>query len=342
MDKTTTEKIIEYQVSSPGRICLAGEHCDYAKGKSIAVSLSKKVSIKGNVRPGQGILVKSRLNDLQEHLSFNTDDEIDFRNPLKYCQAATKVMSDKGYKIGGASLEIDSDLPIRKGLSSSAAVTVATIKFFNQAYNLGLNVDEIAELAYVAEHDILRIGCGRMDQLVSAYESFLLLDFSQGLPKVIKLPSPSLTLRLLVGIPVGLERNTESLLSDCKKSYFTPKNDDDQNFIKTLDRLIPEQVIIPMQAALKRGGLNSVGRLLRVNQKLYDNYFQPISPHFRSSYLSSFLETAKRHGSIGEKWIGAGGNGSFLCLVDEPSKRADLKKALLNVYNCLEFLEIDI
>lgn len=334
-----------HTVSAPGRVCLVGDHCDYGKGKCLSFSLPQKVYIKGKKNKKE-IILKSYFNnksyELRTTLSLNIKKFLG--HPLRYPLTVIKVLQDRGLITAGADLVITSDLPPEKGLSSSAAISVATVKFFNELFKLDLSRIEIAEIAYIAEHDILGVGCGRQDQLTSAYESIVLLDFSKGQnPSVEVIATPESPLYFLVGIPLNTKRPTKAILKAGNDAYFHPKNLKDFEFRKALDDYIPNQVVSPMRKALRLGDIKKIGTLMRKNQQFYDKYFTPLSKQFSAKTLYRCLEVAKQNGSIGEKWTGAGGAGSFICLVESKENLKTLERSFKNLKDLdLQFLEVKI
>ena len=79
------------------------------------------------------------------------------------------LVSQKGKKIEltGANVFIESNVPWGKGVSSSAALEVATMNALNQLYQLSLGKEELAVLAQMAENLVAGAPCGLMDQLSS-------------------------------------------------------------------------------------------------------------------------------------------------------------------------------
>jgi galactokinase len=74
---------------------------------------------------------------------------------------------EKGIKVTGASILIQSNVPWGKGVSSSAALEVATMNALNKLYDLSLNKEELPVLAQMAENLVAAAPCGLMDQLSS-------------------------------------------------------------------------------------------------------------------------------------------------------------------------------
>jgi galactokinase len=69
--------------------------------------------------------------------------------------------------LSGANVFIESNVPWGKGVSSSAALEVATMNALNQLYKLSLAKEELAVLAQMAENLVAGAPCGLMDQLSS-------------------------------------------------------------------------------------------------------------------------------------------------------------------------------
>ena len=319
-----------HAVSAPGRICLVGEHCDYAKGMSVALPISHKVTAEGTPRNDQTISLISHVDNAVHQLTVSLDNLTILRDHiLRYSVAALKALLEKGHSLGGMDVVLHSDLPMKKGLSSSAAISVATLKLFNDVYHLNMTEAEIAEFAYIAEHDILGIGCGRNDQIVSSYNSLVLMDYKNGgKPKVTLLQKSRQPMYILVGIPQADKRNLPLLLKASNKAYFQPKRAEDYRFKKALDTLIPEEVVLPFLDAVKKSDAVAAGMCLRKNQGIYDQYFVPVSDDFKAPLLYEFLDLAKNHGSLGEKWTGAGGAGAFICLTKTTDEQERLRQAL--------------
>lgn len=334
-----------YKASAPGRVCLVGEHCDYAKGMSVAVPLSEGVTIYGDRRRDEVVSITSGLEGKVHEISFDlrTIPSLD-DHTLRYCTAAVQTLRERNSRFKGMDITIRSNLLTQKGLGSSAAVSVATLEAFNDAYELEISRDELAELAYHAEHDILDIKCGRMDQIVAVYKQPITIDFSNsGRPHVTQLPSPPTPMHFLVGVPLGTKRALHIILRETDRAYHHPSSSIDLAFGRALDETIPNEVVQPFVDAIAHGDVVQVGRLLRRNQEIYRNVFVPVCESFDAPLLYNLLDIAQRNGSLGEKWTGAGGVGAFICLAPSSEKRtiiADKIKHLSPVD--VHFVHVDL
>lgn len=168
----------EVIVSVPGRLDFLNTHQDY--------KLLPVVSVGVNLRTY--IAIGSRVDGAANVISLNirgrNRDSFDPRNPVlrlgrwwgNYIRACTKSLVERGYDIGGFDALIYSDVPIGSGMASSAALETSFIGALNELFRLGLTLKDIAEAAYHAEHDIMGIPCGRLDQYGCVYGRVLLIN----------------------------------------------------------------------------------------------------------------------------------------------------------------------
>jgi len=93
-----------------------------------------------------------------------------------YARAVFSSLARRGHRVGGAEVGVWSDVPIGAGLSSSAAFEVSVAKLCSILFGLHLSQQEVAEVAYEAEHEIMGIPCGRLDQYASSFGGVLSLQ----------------------------------------------------------------------------------------------------------------------------------------------------------------------
>ena len=171
----------EVVASSPGRLDFLNTHQDY-KGLpvvSVGVNLRSYVAMR-KTSDTEATIVS--LNMREEKLPFKDSFEIGkielrekgwFGN---YLRATIIALRERGYSIGGFRAAILSQVPIGGGLGSSAAFTVSFVGALNEVFKLGLSRKEIAEVAYQAEHDIMGIPCGKLDQYGSAFGGVIKIE----------------------------------------------------------------------------------------------------------------------------------------------------------------------
>ena len=164
----------------PGRICLFGEHSDWAGGyrrinagieKGYALIVGTNQGMYAEVKPHPTKLVfRATLNDGTSMPAWEVPmerkallEQIQQGGFFSYV-AGVAYQLMVHYRVRG--LEINNyrtDLPIKKGLSSSAAVCVLVARAFNRTYDLKMTIRGEMELAYSGEISTLS-RCGRLDQ----------------------------------------------------------------------------------------------------------------------------------------------------------------------------------
>jgi galactokinase len=152
---------------APGRVNLIGEHTDYNDGfvMPVAIDLSTWVAIAPRA--------DRRLVVYSDNLSDGSSFDLDEREPRArrhwsdYVRGVAVMLERAGYRLPGAHLFVGSELPIGSGLSSSAAIEVAT--GFALLDTAGYHIDnlELAKLCQRAESEFVGMRCGIMDQFIS-------------------------------------------------------------------------------------------------------------------------------------------------------------------------------
>lgn len=169
------------QSSAPGRICLFGDHQDYLGFPVIAAAIDLRITITGQVTPGDTLRID--LPDIKKNLQFSSK-EIVYTGKKDYLKSAVNVLKKKDlYTPKAVEAKLTGTIPIQAGTSSSAALSVAWIGFLLEASertriaDYRNNLPAIAELAYMTEVEEFNESGGRMDQYTSAVGGILYLDF---------------------------------------------------------------------------------------------------------------------------------------------------------------------
>jgi galactokinase len=156
-------------ILSPGRVNIIGEHTDYNLGLSINTAINKYIFITGYENKTDYVEVFSRyINDSNKFLL----DNITFDKTtswINYIKGVLKEYIKNGYKIGGFSMVVDSNLPIGAGISSSASLEVGVAEFVEELFNLKVNKKETVKYCNSAENNFVGVNCGFMDQFSVAY-----------------------------------------------------------------------------------------------------------------------------------------------------------------------------
>ena len=164
------------EISTPGRICLFGEHQDYLGLPVIAMAISLRGQIKGQKREDKTIILHKP--DLGETESFSLND-LNYTKPRDYFKSGINVCQMEGLTFSsGFECEITSEIPIRAGTSSSSAIIVSWIHFLSRMADEPVVWDQqkIGELAYKAEVTEFNEPGGMMDQYSVAIGRLIYLE----------------------------------------------------------------------------------------------------------------------------------------------------------------------
>ena len=189
-----------HYVFCPGRVCLFGEHSDWAGGMR---RFNPEIPVGKTLVCGTNVGIHARTRALPTLLIVTSTDEMGnkhgpFSVPME--PEALLAVANQGtffsyaagvayhmlchYRVGG--LEIDNyetDLPLKKGLSSSAAFCVLVARAFDRAYSLRLTVRGEMECAFAGER-LTPSKCGRMDQACAFGSRPVLMTYDADFLKV--------------------------------------------------------------------------------------------------------------------------------------------------------------
>ncbi len=166
-------------VSTPGRICLFGEHQDYLGLPVIAAAISLRMRITG--APREDLRFHIELPDIRRHLDFIPNERLAYQLERDYFRSGFNVVWERGFRPQhGWNCEVRGKVPINSGTSSSSALMVAWIKFLLMAANDPQQNDRevISRLAYQAEVREFNEPGGMMDHFSTCYGNVIYLDFS--------------------------------------------------------------------------------------------------------------------------------------------------------------------
>ncbi len=152
---------------APGRVNLIGEHTDYNDGfvMPCAIGLCTRVAI--SPRADRRLVIRSEqfpglfefnLDGLPKHCSGEWCD---------YVLGVAVMLQQAGHAVKGANLLVDGDIPMGGGLSSSAAIEVASALAFLSLNRETLPWPDLARLCQRCENSFIGARCGIMDQFVS-------------------------------------------------------------------------------------------------------------------------------------------------------------------------------
>jgi len=324
--------LLKLVVSAPGRLCLFGEHMDWCGYAVIPAAIEMRSFLKAETLDNDYVEVRS-------YPPFTEYDKFSLRdfNPseggdLRYVRGVIKASLLKGYPIKGLRLtflkakdvskiinKLDyTDLPVKKGLSSSAAICVCvagivyltTVGFPTNLRNSEF-LTELANLAYIGERKILGINCGQMDQYAAAFGSLLYIDCSVEPAKVYSL-RPKIKLPLVIGDTMQ-SKDTPRILAWLGER-FKKREPLFMEGMRNIIRIVEEAKEELSRSTPRR---ERIGELMNENQYYLKNYLKvssdcPISPN----KLDKLIEAALNAGALGAKLSGSGGGGCMVALCE--------------------------
>ncbi|MGY4515964.1 galactokinase [Lysobacter sp. HA18] len=151
--------------SAPGRVNLLGEHTDYNDGYVLPTAIPQKTTVSMRVNRGGAFVVHAA--DLASESRFERDG-LPGDHFAHYVYGCIRGVMDMGVEVPYLDIYMHSDVPMGVGLSSSAALEVATLRALRELLKLDVDDVRIAQMAQRAEIDYAGVNCGIMDQMASS------------------------------------------------------------------------------------------------------------------------------------------------------------------------------
>ncbi len=165
--------------TAAGRINVIGEHVDYCGGKVLPAALNLCCKVYGR-KNGENV-IRILLKGIDGVFTLEPDKLASYKN-LQYANYQAGVaylLQERGTPIVGCDLYYECLVPFGSGLSSSAAIEVATAVTLCEFAGVAYDKVDLAVLAQKAENEYVGVNCGIMDQFASAMgkkEHAVLLD----------------------------------------------------------------------------------------------------------------------------------------------------------------------
>ena len=156
-----------FSAKAPARANIIGEHTDYATNQGHVLPTPLPFHTTVGVQEVAG--AAGQLTILSENYGNQPHqrriDDAPNHHWTDYAVGCVRVVSKK-VKLPALEIKIKSDVPIGSGISSSAALCVATVRALKGLCGIDVNDEQIALMAHEAEHDYVGVPCGKMDQYV--------------------------------------------------------------------------------------------------------------------------------------------------------------------------------
>lgn len=341
----------------PGRLCLFGEHSDWAGGyrcvnpeleKGYALITSTNQGLYAEVKPhASQLILRASLSDgtYQDPIRLPMDRE------ALLAQAETGVFFSYAagvayqvlthYSVGG--IEIDNyrtDLPVKKGLASSAALCVLVARAFNRLYDLKMTIREEMELAYLGEITTPS-RCGRMDQACAYGNRPILMSFDGEGIDVTELSVPKNLFFVIVDLGAG--KDTQEILNQLNQCYPFAVNEVQQNVQHYLGS-VSSKLTQEAAEALQRGDAEQIGVLMKQAQAEFDKYLIPACP---SQLTAPILHELLNYEPIqpyilGGKGVGSQGDGTAQFIVKDEDNQQKVIEIIERDFPQMQGLKLTI
>ena len=312
------------QLFVPGRLCLFGEHSDWAGHyRTMNADIVQGAAIVTGIE--QGILadvekspVFKLTSEAPEIASFWQDfscrmQDQDLKHVAKsgsffcYCAGVASYILE-WYKVGGIHIHIKSmSLPIKSGLSSSAAICVLVARAFNQLYKLNLNTLGEMNIAYLGE---LRTQsrCGRLDQACAfgSKPSLMHIDGDEIDVKALNIKKHL----YWVFADLCASKDTIRILSDLNRAYPFAVDEAGRREQAALGEKNLD-IVNRAVSYMANGEIESLGRLMTEAESLFNSDVAPMSEALKAPKLQRTLNDPNILPLVyGGKGVGSHGDGS--------------------------------
>lgn len=320
--------------SAPGRVNLIGEHTDYNDGFVLPMAINRRTAVAVGPKRGTGASFASA----QQPTILSIDGPPWRPQPdnrwVNYPLGVLAQFEARYRATGPLAFAVTSDVPMGAGLSSSAALETATAKALAALLHRNIPEAELASLCQKAEHEYAGVRCGIMDQMASVLGGAVLLDCRTCEAEAVPLPDDVRVVILNSGIPRGLTGSQyNERRSQCEQGVEVMRarwpgiralRDVTPEMLAEASSLLPETVyrrcrhvvtenarVRDAAAALKRGDMETVGRLLGESHVSMRHDYEISLPEI--DRLVAMSKAAP--GCYGARLTGAGFGGAVVALV---------------------------
>ena len=327
--------------SAPGRVNLIGEHTDYNEGFVLPMAIEKRTY--AMARTMYGDLVRVRSVGFENLEEFTIGDLIQKKQAKKgvwsdYVMGVANEFVKGGYKINGFWALFKGFVPIGSGLSSSAALEVASALLIGALFDSEIKPEDIVRMARSAEVDFVGVRCGVMDQMTSLFAkggNAMFIDCRDMSYTHIPVKTPD---SVFLVVDTGIKRELGSSVyndrrAECEEAADAIKKNrsdvkslrdaklDDIEMIKgkVKDDIVKRarHVVTENERVLKAKDLLSTGKLSEFGELMYQSH-ESLKSDYEVSCpeLDMVVDAAKGvKGVFGARMTGAGFGGCTINLV---------------------------
>lgn len=284
------------------RVCLVGEDLDWTGGMSILCPINLYTEITINSNNSNNIIIKSMnktkyilLNQLNNY-NYNADF-------FDYIIAGLKTFFNF-YLVSyvGINIEIESNIPIKSGLSSSAALFIALFKELGRFYNIKISIDELCQLGRMTEVNELKAVVGTMDFYACAVDKIILFNEQE---MKIKKYNYSFDKNKIVLIYSGVSSSTKTV-NKGKKTRFEMKEKNFMNYVKYGNELVKR---LDHQLSIN-AEISEIGETVFKAHDIMKKYLKN-----SNEIIDKIVDICKKNGAYGGKLTGCGEGGYVFCVI---------------------------
>ena len=334
--------------TAAGRINVIGEHVDYCGGKVFPAALNLRCNVYGKKRGGNIIRMAFRGIDGVVELDIHKLDSYKGLKLGNYQAGVAYFLQEEGVEIIGCDLYYDCTVPFGSGLSSSAAIEVATAVTLCEYAGVPYDKVKLALLSQKAENKYAGVNCGIMDQFASAMgkkEHAVLLDCSTLEYEYVPLELGEYSIVVancnkphnLVESKYNVRRQeVESALKTIQTvldvkclAEITPKQFGEVKYLlsgvvaKRTEHVVMECARVhDAVAALKKGDLVELGRLLNESHYSLRDLYEVTGKELDA--LSAFARNEVD--CLGSRMIGAGFGGCTISIVKKTAVEGFIRR----------------
>ncbi|MCX7851379.1 MAG: galactokinase [Caldilineales bacterium] len=317
-------------VRAPGRVNLIGAHTDYNDGFVLPMAIERAVWIA--LRPRSDGRVRVLALDLGEWAEFDLTDLRRERGWAEYLKGVAWAWQEAGYALRGWEGVLAGDVPRGAGLSSSAALELATARAFQVVSDFAWEPATMARLGQRAENAWVGVRCGIMDQMIAAAGRrghALLIDCRSLETQPVPLPEGVVVVILDTATRRGLvdsaynERRHQCeaaarhfgvpALRDVSETDLAARGHELDEVIRRRARHVITENARTLAAvtAMRAGDALTLGRLMDASHASLRDDFEVSSPA-----LDTMVTLARAHPAcLGARMTGAGFGGCAVALV---------------------------
>ena len=311
-----------------GRVNLIGEHIDYQGGTVLPTGIPNRAEV-GVIVDGDSDHDEIHATGFGDHIVRSIDDPV-ASHWSDYVAGALQQARAHGLFKGGVRVATHSDVPHGAGLSSSAAIIVATLKAIHSAQGIPIDNVQISRWAQTVEHHYIGMPCGIMDQMAVAIATdgqALCLDTDSLDYSLVDLPKThhfavvhsGVTRRLEDGRYGARRHESEAAQAALGGKLLCKLTEREARAIETLEPMLRRRArhtysehhrVLASVEALKAGDLPAMGAIMIDSHRSMRDDFEMTTPE-----IDILVNAAVERGALGARLTGGGFGGCIVACV---------------------------